>query len=375
MKVGKWLAMLIVAVLLLSVLAVPAVGQSTGLTPKNGKYFVVGWTPMNDPLNEYWKAFDNGLKDAITIMGGQMLYCSPQGDAVKQNDCVDQFLTQNVDAIAVYPLDASAIGSAIKKANDANVPVFSFTGEVPTGTGAKVALSVNVDDRTAGQMAGEALVKALTAKNGKPAGKVLEVQGLMTMSAGQNRGGGFHDVVDKYPDIKVTAKPGDWDTGKATTAIQDWITANPDTDAIYFHSDGAYTPAAKAALSAIKKWVPAGEEGHVILVGEDGTNQAVNAIKCGYMEQTGDFALADISPLLGSLMMDYLKTGAMPKVGDMVSRPNTLWKEAKVIEKEGISGPLVYLPIYAITKDTATNPDLFANKYQGAPNGLSECAK
>ena len=304
-----------------------------------------------------------------------MIACSPQGDAVKQNDCVEQLVVQDVDLIAVYPLDASAIGAAVAVANEAEIPVVSFTGEVPEATGAEILLTVNVDDWGAGKLAGEAMVAALTEKYGEPKGTVLEVQGLMTMTAAQNRGGGFHEIVDEYPDIEVISKAGNWDTGLSTTVIQDWFTANPDTDAIYFHSEGSGVPGAIAALQAMDRWLPMGEEGHVIMTGEDGTNIGVHAVACGYMEETGDFALADISPLLAALAMDYLEDGSLPEEGDVILRPNTLWKEAPVIQPEGVSGLLVQVPVTAVTSDNADHPDLFANKYQGAPNGVSPCGE
>ena len=85
---------------------------------------------------------------------------------------------------------------------------------------------------------------------GRACGTVLEVQGKMTTTGAERRGAGFHSVIENYPDIKFNSKPGDWDTGKETNVIQQWFAAYPDTDAMFFHSDGAYTPATIAALSS-----------------------------------------------------------------------------------------------------------------------------
>ena len=345
-------------------------GQN-GLGPKNGSQFVVGWIPMDNPQNEYWKMFDDGLRQAVENAGGKFLYRSPQFDAVKQNDRIRELIVEDVDFIAVYPLNGYSIGSAIKLANEAGIPVAVFLNSVPDETGAQVIFTVTESDREAARRAGQAMIDALTEKYGEPRGKVLEVQGRMTTTGAKLRFAGFHDVVDNYPRVEVVSKPGDWNTGKATRVIQDWMSVHTDTDGIYLHSDANYTPAAQAALSAIGRWVPQNQPGHVILTGEDGTNIAVHAIRHGYMEFTSDFAIADLAPLLGELIMKHLKTGDVPQVGDVIQKPETLWKEVTVSKQEKMSGPILSIPITGVTQENANHPALYANQYQGPPNGTS----
>lgn len=339
--------------------------------PKNGSEFVVGWIPMDTPKNEYWKMFDEGLQDAIESRGAKFLYRSPQFDAVKQNDRIRELIVEDVDFIVVYPLDGLSISSAVVEANNAGIPVAVFLNSVPSKTGAKVLFTVTESDREAARAAGQAMVDALTEKHGEPKGKVLEVQGRMTTTGAKLRFAGFHEVIDGYENIVVTSKTGNWDTGIANRVIQEWMAVHSDTDGIYLHSDANYTPAAQAALSAIDRWVPKGEPGHVILTGEDGTNIAIHAIRHGFMEFTSDFSIADLAPLLGELIMEYLHAGTVPKIGDVLERPDTLWKEVTVSAQEGMSGPIISIPITGVTQENASDPKLYANKYQGAPNGMS----
>ncbi len=91
------------------------------------------------------------------------------------------------------------------------------------------------------------------------------------------------------------------------------------------------------------------------------------------MEYTSGSELADIGGLLGSLGMDYLQTGKLPEVGKKVLRPDKSWKAADVAIHPNYSGPIVFIPMSPITRENADNPDLFANKHQTAPNGLSRC--
>jgi ABC-type sugar transport system substrate-binding protein len=251
--------------------------------------------------------------------------------------------------------------------------VFIWLAGIPASAGAEVVMGNETADGPAGSGAGQAIVDALTAKYGEPRGKVLEVQGLMTQSLAQVRSAGFHEVVDQYPGIEVTSRPADWDTGAATTIIQDWITANPDGDAIWMASDANYTPAAKSALTAVDRWRPIGEEGHVILVGMDGSNVAVNAVKCGYMDYVADFTFPVISPVLAEQVMRYLETGTVAEVGSTVPVSDSTIAGVDVIERPEFAGPILSIPIFGVTPETAADPLLFANRYQGAPNGLSDC--
>ena len=68
-----------------------------------------------------------------------------------------------------------------------------------------------------------------------------------------------------------------------------------------------------------------------------------------------------------------LQTGEFLKAGEKIPRPETTWKVADVVEMPTFAGPLVYIPVTGISQENAEDPNLFANKYQGAPNGLSEC--
>lgn len=59
-----------------------------GIGPKYGTQFIVGYMPRDNPKNEYWKAYDDGLQKAVEDAGGKVLYFNGQGDPVKQHDCV-----------------------------------------------------------------------------------------------------------------------------------------------------------------------------------------------------------------------------------------------------------------------------------------------
>jgi len=341
--------------------------------PKNGSQYVIGWSFHNDPKNEFWKLFIESFTATIEGYGGKIISCSGQGDGAKQASCIDQFITQDVDAMAIAPADANAIVGPIQKANDAGIPVAIWLIGVSKSSGVQVLFQNGTADFDAFAQAGQSIVDSLTKKYGSPRGTILEVAGDLKMSLADVRSAGLHSVLDKYPDIKVTQKDATWDTGKATSIIQDWLTANPDTDGIVLASDANYTPSAKSALEAIGRWVPTSDPKHVILYGVDGSNVAVNAVKCGQMDGLWDFSFTKVSPVLADALWSYLTTGVVPEVGDSIPVSDANIDHVDVVDNGDFAGVNLAIPPYAVTKDNADNPLLFANAVSGPPNGLSAC--
>jgi len=347
--------------------------------PKNGVQWVVGWTPLSDPVDEGRIAFDKGIRDAVENAAGKLLYCSPSpkggatGDPALQANCIDNFIAQNVDAIVMWPIDIDAAVGPIEKANKAGIPVFLFFTVMPKKYGVNIAMSLKNPNEAGCLEAAEATAKALTEKYGSPKGLVLEVTGLMTAGDGLERNKFFHEAIDKYPNIEVVTKYADWDLGKATNIMKDWMTAHPETDAIYMHTEGTYLHGAKAVLEPIGRWVKIGQPGHVILTAVDGLNLAFNSIKCGYMEATSDLGYGVSSWALGGQVINYLKTGVLPKPGTSVQTADATFPEATVSELPDGAGLILQVKPILVTKDNADNPGLFGNKFQGPPNGLSPC--
>jgi ABC-type sugar transport system substrate-binding protein len=342
--------------------------------PRNGSQFVIGWTPQNDPIVENRAVFDITFKETFEAQGWKHAICSGKGDAVTQNNCIDQFIADDVDLIIVHPIDAAAVGGAIKRANEKDIPVVSFISYVPSSTGAKMLFTLDADQVQAGRNAGEELVKLLTEKYGEPKGEVLEVQIIMTSSAGQDRYNGFHEVVDKYPNIKVTSKDSESDPAKGTQIIQDWFSANPNTDAIYTHSDCSWNTAVKNVLEPLGKWAKVGDPNHVIYLSEDGCGVSLNYLKCGYFSMITDFAISDLASVASQMVIDYLTKGELPQPGTSIEYPDRPFQYVKIVDRPELTlGPVAFVGVVKIYKENSTAPKLFGNALQDPPNGLSEC--
>lgn len=279
---------------------------------------------------------------------------SSNGDAQKQNDDIDQLIAQGVSAIVTVPQDSAGICAAAEKAKAANIPFFTVD-RAPSGCA--IDMTIESDNRLAGQQAGQAMVDAIKAKNGSEKGIVLEITGDLGQDVGQKRRDGFHDIVDKFPDIKVIQKVGNWDAQKGAEAVREVLTANPTLDGIYMHSDAVYVSGTMAELKAANKLFKVGEKGHVILTSVDGSPAGVQAVKDGWADESSNQPIPDFGLVLDFVQKvlngEQLTEGKLEKAG-------ALWSPA-VIKKNADGTLECFLSTTAVTKANSDNPGLWAN--------------
>lgn len=198
-------------------------------------------------------------------------------DPAKQTTDVQTILTQSPNAIIVAPVDAKAVVPSITKANQQNIPVISIDQAPASGD---VAMVVRADNVGMGTTGCESMGELLGGK-----GKVLELQGDLASANGLDRSNGFQDCMkEKFPGITIVSQPTDWAMDKATAAVQT-VVSTQDIDGIFMASD-YFIPGVQKTLTSLDRWVPAGEDGHIALVGIDGAPDALDLIRDGFQDST-----------------------------------------------------------------------------------------
>ena len=84
---------------------------------------LIGATCM-DIANPFFKVIEENMRDEAAKHGYDLVYLGCENDISKQQKQIKDFLVKEVVAIAVNPTNSQAIGTAVKEANNANVPVF-----------------------------------------------------------------------------------------------------------------------------------------------------------------------------------------------------------------------------------------------------------
>lgn len=216
----------------------------------------------------FYQDLEAGLKEAADAAGYELLVTAGEFDVAKQKDQIQDYIVRKVDAIIVSPCDSKSIGTAVKAANDAGIPV--FTADIAClAEGVKIITHVASDNIAGGKLAAQAVAKAIGG-----AGTVAIIDHPEVESVIQ-RVKGFEDELATVPGIKIVAKlSGHGVKDQAFRTAEDILQSHPDLNAIFGINDDS----ALGALAAVEK---AGKSGKVVIVGFDAVPEALAAIKAG----------------------------------------------------------------------------------------------
>ncbi len=111
-------------------------------------------------------------------------------------------------------------------------------------------------------------------------GKILVLEGMLANTANVERMEGLNKALEEYPDIEVLDdQAGDWDTKKALSITETWLAKYDDIDGIWCASDDM-------ALGVVQALKAKGLDKQVLVTGNDGTTDAVNAVESGEITVT-----------------------------------------------------------------------------------------
>lgn len=303
-------------------------------------------------------AIHAGVERAAAERGWKVTTTDAQRDASKQVDQIDALLAKGVDVIVMVPVDSAALSTAVEKANKYNVPVISIDR---TTTDGDLLLTVQSDNYLAGQQAGERMVKLLTQKHGEPRGLVLELQGSLGTNVAQLRGDGFNDVMRRYDQITVISKPTDWDPDKGAKVTADTLTAHPQLDGIYWHSD-AIGAGVVPELERLGRMALVGDPKHITLVGIDGMRVMLDYIRQGKVDATMSQNLTDLGAVALRLLADHLQGTPVPSEGE-IEQDGAPWSPAKIQSVN--TGPLINLSTTPVDQSNVDDPNHWGNRGKG----------
>lgn len=252
--------MLIVPVLL----SACAKRQTATAPSAEGKRWKVGVTLLTKQ-HPFYQELESAMRETAQKEGIDLLIQSAEFNLADQTAQVENFLTSGVDALIICPVDSAGIVGAVRKANEAKVPV--FTADI-AAQGGDVVCHVASDNVQGGRLAGEYLAKLL---NGK--GKVVIIDHPVVTSV-QDRTKGFMEAISKYPGIQVVDRPpGDGVRDKAMAVTETMLQKHPDLAGIFAINDST-------ALGALKAVESMGRT-NVVIVGYDGDPEARREILRG----------------------------------------------------------------------------------------------
>ncbi|KAA3661521.1 MAG: sugar ABC transporter substrate-binding protein [Calditrichaeota bacterium] len=219
-----------------------------------------------DQLFESRVATNDGVKAEAEKHGIKVIEVVADGDPQLQNSQVQSLITQQVDALLVCAVDQNTIDHALRKADKAGIPIVAYDRDLPDSKAVNVF--VGPDSHFDGFECGKYVAEQLEDESGEIL--ILELLGALNDQNGIDRSKGFNDALKVLPNAKIIQMPTDWSSDKALAAVQNAFQANPEIRAIFAATD-TQVPSIETVLTDMGKLKKIGEDGHVIVVGVNGS--------------------------------------------------------------------------------------------------------
>jgi erythritol transport system substrate-binding protein len=223
------------------------------------------------PANVFFKAESDAAAARARELGFEPLVLSHEDDAAKQDQLVDLAISRGAKAIVLDNAGADASVAAVRKAKTAGVPTFLIDREInATGVATAQIVSNNYQCATLGA---QEFVRLMGEK-----GKYVELVGKESDTNAQIRSQAYNEVIGQYPKlVQVARQSANWSQTEAFEKMETLLQAHPDVTGVISGNDTM----AKGAAAALKA---AGKD--LVVVGLDGSPEAIEAIKSGEMDAT-----------------------------------------------------------------------------------------
>lgn len=271
-----------------------------------------------------------------------------QGDQSKQNDLIDQFLTNGATSLALNMVEPASAAIVIAKAQAKKVPIVFFNREPDAAEMAKFtnAYYVGAKAQQSGIYEGEIVAEYWKASTGADKNKDGKLQYVMLLGDPANTDAKYRTEFSikavEAAGIKVDKLAEDtamWQTGEAQNKMQAWLSKFGDKIEVVFANNDAMAIGAINALKAAgyfkgAKFMP--------VVGVDAIPEALDALEQGTLLGT----VLNDAKRQGQATFDLAWTLAQGKpaatdvapLADAMNNPNP-------------AGKYIWVPYVKVTKD------------------------
>jgi erythritol transport system substrate-binding protein len=257
------------------------------------KGLIVVITPPHE--NPFFGAMSDIAVAKAEELGYETLAVNHEDDAQKQDELFELAISRGAVAIILDNAGADATVGAVQKAADAGIPSFLVDREM-TADGIAVSQIVSNNYQGATILA-EYFVELMGEE-----GKYVELTGRDTDTNAHIRSQGYHDVIDEFPDMEMVAQQtANWSQTEAFDVMESILQANPDMKGVICGND-------TMALGAQAALLAAGRD-DVIVVGFDGSDDAIQSILAGELDATSLQPVAEMAEQAAIQADQYIQTG------------------------------------------------------------------
>ncbi len=249
--------------------------RTTVSAPDQAAALTVAFVPkaLNSP---FWADMEQAAEGEAAGLGVHLvaLAADRETDVERQYQIIENLIQQGVDAILLAPSGSKELVPAIKKANEAGIPVLLLDTRIDSAAaesiGARVLTYIGSDNFEGGAVAGRYLAEKLGGS-----GQLAIIEGISGHETADQRRLGFLHGVQAFPMIRVVAsQTANWERALAYNVAENLLQAHPELDAIFAAND-------EMALGALEAVAAARRGGQIHVVGFDAIPDALANIRSG----------------------------------------------------------------------------------------------
>ena len=229
---------------------------------------------LGNPVAKGMRAGVDNVAKANSLKVFHYIPTSPD-NVPQQTGLVDEALKLKPDAVLFTPVEPKAMVAAVAKINAAGIPVIDVGDRLAGGT---ITAFVGSDDQAIALATARAL---FTAMGGK--GNIVILEGPPNVPTAPARLEGFKAALKEFPDVKVIlSKNANYARPSAADLVKSMLRLSPppQIDGVLAANDAMAFGALEALKAANKK---------ALIVGINGSKEAVDLIKAGEMLASGDY--------------------------------------------------------------------------------------
>lgn len=249
-----------------------ALAASLGAARADGETIAVF---TKNQTNPYFQTVRVGAEIAAKALNAKVIqYVPTKPDSIpEQLSQVEDVIVKKPDGIVFIPVDYKALVPAVEKINAAKIPVINITDRIAAG---EIVAYVGADDYNIGLATARHLLRAMGGK-----GNVIILEGVKGSLTNIDRVRGFNDALKEFPSVKLlAAQPANYQRLQALQVMENLLQSHAQVDGIIAAND----PMAVGALEALD-----GAGRKALVVGINGSKEAVELIKSGKLLASGDF--------------------------------------------------------------------------------------
>jgi len=297
--------------------------RSASTDPADERALTVAFVPkaLNSP---FWAAMETAAAREAELQNVHLvsLAADRETDVERQYQIIENLIQQGVDAILLAPSGSKELVPAIRKANDAGIPVLlldtRIDQEAAESVGAEVLTYIGSDNFEGGAVAGRYLSTILGGS-----GNVIIIEGISGHETADQRRLGFLSGIEDSPGIRVVAsQTANWERALAYNVAENLLQAHPEVDAIFAAND-------EMALGALEAADAAQRLESIAIIGFDAIPDALDNIRSGRLLGSVAQFPSEMGRLGVKHAVELVRGGTMP--------PDEVLTKVEIIDLDNVA--------------------------------------